>query len=396
MTPRKTIATKSVFIAPLLSAVAVTTLLGISARDAAAEPYMAVREGWACSACHTNRSGGGMRNLTVEMHAPQILNLPNDGKGIFPDPPERFSPNINDYFSVGADMRLVDTLLFQDKPNQDGRVPNNTIGRPLESNSLDVNQATVYADLRLLPGYLNVYVDQRFAPGGASNREAWAMIENVISGEVYLKGGQFFPAWGLRIQDDTAFVNSDTGLGFQRNLQGVEIGRTTEKLSLYAQVADGIGGGKFPFLVGNASYMWDKVGPFQGLYLGGSVAYNEPDGGRLGEYTGYAGFSVGPLAVLGQGVLVDSKDDGDSNQQWIAYAEANWLLFGWINTKFAFDWTDPDQSASDDARNRFSIGLEPFLDQFLQVRLFYRVYNGPKNNLSANRDELLLEAHLFF
>ena len=51
MTPRKTIATKSVFIAPLLSAVAVTTLLGISARDAAAEPYMAVREGWACSAC---------------------------------------------------------------------------------------------------------------------------------------------------------------------------------------------------------------------------------------------------------------------------------------------------------------------------------------------------------
>ena len=388
--------TKRIVSFALFSTLAAAALVGASPRNAAAEPYMAVREGWACSACHTNKSGGGMRNLTLEMHAPDVLKLPNGGKGIFPDPPERFTPNINDYFSVGADLRLTDTLLFQDEPNANGQVPNNTFGRPLESNSLDLNQATVYADLRLLPGYFNIYVDQRFAPGGASNREAWAMISNVIPGDVYVKGGQFFPAWGLRLQDDNAFVNSDTGLGFQRNLQGLEIGRTTEKLSLFAQVADGTGGGTFPFLVGNASYMWDKVGPFQGLYLGGSLAYDEPDGDRLGEYTGYAGFSVGPLSVLGQGVLVDSDVNGASNKQWIAYGEANWLLFGWMNTKVAFDWTDPSDSTSSDTRNRFSIGLEPFLDQFLQLRLFYRVYNGPKNNLQANRDELLIEAHVLF
>ncbi|TFH21960.1 MAG: hypothetical protein E4H03_09450 [Myxococcales bacterium] len=72
------------------------------------------------------------------------------------------------------------------------------------------------------------------------------------------------------------------------------------------------------------------------------------------------------------------------------------LLFGWMNAKFAFDWTDPSDNASSDERNRFSFGLEPFLDQYLQLRLFYRVYNGPKNNLNANRDELKIEAHVFF
>lgn len=380
----------------LLIALAAAVPALVPSGNARAEPYMALRTGWACSACHTNTSGGGQRNLTVEMHAPDILNLPNDGKGIFPDIDSRFSPNINDYFSVGGDLRVVDTLLFQDDPDQNGQVDNNTAFRPLQSNSLDVEEATVYANLRLLPEYFDIYVDQRFAPGGASNREAWARVTNVLPWNTYVKGGQFFPAWGLRIQDDDAFVNQDTGLGFTRNLQGLEIGHAGEGLSLYAQVADGNSDGTFPQLIGSAQYMWNKAGPLSGIYLGGSAAYNEPDDNKLGQYTAFGGFSVGPLAVLGQGVLQDSDIASASNRQWIAYTEANLLLFGWMNAKFAFDWTDPSDNASSDERNRFSFGLEPFLDQYLQLRLFYRVYNGPKNNLNANRDELKIEAHVFF
>ena len=67
-----------------------------------------------------------------------------------------------------------------------------------------------------------------------------------------------------------------------------------------------------------------------------------------------------------------------------------------MNAKFAFDYFDPDVDTSDDARNRFSIGVEPFLDEYLQLSLFYRILNGPKDELNANRDELTLEGHLFF
>jgi hypothetical protein len=74
----------------------------------------------------------------------------------------------------------------------------------------------------------------------------------------------------------------------------------------------------------------------------------------------------------------------------------DYLLFGWLNTKFVFDWLDPDDDESEDDQNRFSFGLEPFLDQFLQVRLFYRIANGPETQPNLNRDTLTLEAHLFF
>jgi hypothetical protein len=32
----------------------------------------------------------------------------------------------------------------------------------------------------------------------------------------------------------------------------------------------------------------------------------------------------------------------------------------------------------------------------LQVRLFYRIANGPENQPNLNRDTLTLEGHLFF
>ena len=35
-------------------------------------------------------------------------------------------------------------------------------------------------------------------------------------------------------------------------------------------------------------------------------------------------------------------------------------------------------------------------DEFLQVRLFYRISNGPENEQRFNKDELQLELHLFF
>jgi hypothetical protein len=52
--------------------------------------------------------------------------------------------------------------------------------------------------------------------------------------------------------------------------------------------------------------------------------------------------------------------------------------------------------SDENERNRVSVGVEPFLDQFLQLRIFYRVYNGPEDEPATNRDEFTLEGHLFF
>ncbi len=92
----------------------------------------------------------------------------------------------------------------------------------------------------------------------------------------------------------------------------------------------------------------------------------------------------------------------------MSYVEANYLLFRWMNLKLAFDYADSDgrivrtvdgQSVLDlanDNESRFSIGLEPFLNRFVQPRIFYRVNNGVKSNPTHNQNTLLLEAHVFF
>jgi len=358
---------------------------------ATAEPYMALREGASCADCHTNRTGGGMRSVLVEMHAADVLHL-KDGEGIFPEPDERFSPQIASWMRVGANFRVADKLRFQDDPDSQGRVDNNTAFRDVDSNDIDVEQATVYAAIGLIPDYLTFYVDERFAPGGADNREAFGIVDQVLPGETYIKAGRFFPAWGLKLQDDEAFVGSTTGFNFDRTITGLEIGRGGVGLNWFLTVAEGTEDDDTDqLLMGSAYYLSEK-----GLMLGASAAHDEPDDNEINAFTWFGGFSAGRLVALAQGVYLATEVGGVDTDSWSAYGELDYLFAGWLNGKFAFDYFDPDVDTSDDARNRFSIGLEPFLDEYLQIRLFYRILNGPRDQPSANRDELTLEGHIFF
>ena len=359
--------------------------------SATAEPYMALREGASCADCHTNRTGGGMRSLLVEMHAADVLHL-KDGEGIFPNPEAGFSPQLTSWMRVGADFRVTDTLTFRDDPDAQGRVDNNTAFRDLDSNDMDVDQGTVYAALDLVPEYLKFYVDQRFAPGSADNREAFALVDQVLPGDAYIKAGRFFPAWGLKLQDDEAFVNSAPGFTFDRTLSGLEVGHGGIGLNWFLTLAEGSGDDDLdPLVMGSAFYLTEK-----GLMMGASAAHDEPDDNEINAFAWFGGFSAGRLVALAQGSYLDTEVAGVDLQSWAAYGELDYLFFGWLNGKLAFDYIDPDVDTSDDARNRFSIGVEPFLDEYLQLRVFYRVLNGPEDQPNANRDELTLEAHLFF
>ena len=372
-------------------------LLLLQAASAFAEPYMAIREGYNCADCHTNRTGGGMRNDTVQIHAAEILHLPNDGRGIFPEVDKRFSPRINDYLSVGADFRLVDELLFQDDPDSDGRVKNNTAFRDLESNDIDLEQGNLYAEVRLIPEYLSFYIDQKVAPGGADNREAFGIVDQLLPWDTYIKGGQFYLDWGFQFDDDEAFVSQQTGFTFDNSFAGLELGRGGEGFNWSISATDGSDDSDTDVQVaGNASYMWTGLGFIDTFMLGASTAYDEPKSTRFFASTTYGGVSLGRLALLWQGNLLETKVNSDQTLSWALYGEANYLIAGWLNTKFAFDYIDPDDDTSSDQRNRFSFGFEPFLDEFLQVRLFYRISNGPEDEQKFNKDELQLELHLFF
>src|SRR5439155_16174756 len=112
----------------------------LCAAPALAEPYLAVREGLRCSACHTNMNGGGKRTDLVTTHARDLLHYPSFF-GTFSSPPEFFNGEINKFVALGADLRASETATFQDL-GANGRVENDKVFRGrLETNRIDVTEA---------------------------------------------------------------------------------------------------------------------------------------------------------------------------------------------------------------------------------------------------------------
>ncbi|MEE8134426.1 MAG: hypothetical protein V3T56_05185, partial [Gemmatimonadales bacterium] len=73
------------------------------ALSAEREPYLAIRTGQKCSACHVNRTGGGMRNDFGAVYAGSMLPLTSEGF--------RFQNRaLNDFIKMGVDFRLTGSV----------------------------------------------------------------------------------------------------------------------------------------------------------------------------------------------------------------------------------------------------------------------------------------------
>src|SRR3954469_25884772 len=97
----------------LLAAVSLPT-----AHDARAEPYLMVRAGAKCSACHTNQTGGGKSTPFAHIHGKDILHdldLLSVAAGAKP-----FNGQLNPYVAIGSDLRVRNTTIFQDRPDRLG------------------------------------------------------------------------------------------------------------------------------------------------------------------------------------------------------------------------------------------------------------------------------------
>ncbi len=399
------------------SFILVFATLSFLALPSFAEPYFAVREGMRCSSCHTNRNGGGKRTDLMSAHARELLHYP-DFLGRFSNPGNYFNGEINQYVSVGGDLRTSATLVFQDK-GINGSVHNDKAFRwRLNQTRLDVTQALLYGEIRLIPEYLSVYIDQRFQ-STTDTREAFVLFKG-LPWNGYVKGGRFFLPYGLQLQDDEAFIrggrsygssSAHTGFSFDLQEAGGEIGFEPGPFSAVVAVTDGTPGDNNVRVSGTAFTLLDDLPVLGAILIGGSFSYVGTPGGDTRLLGVFAGTNLGPVTLLAEADFRGDKAPGTQGRhagQFMSYVEANYLLFRWMNLKLAFDYADSDgrivrtvdgQSVLDlanDNESRFSIGLEPFLNRFVQPRIFYRVNNGVKSNPTHNQNTLLLEAHVFF
>jgi hypothetical protein len=374
--------------------VAVLVLTGALLVPAAvrAEPYLMVRTGAKCSACHTNETGGGKRTAFAHIHAHDILQdvdvLPIP-KGVKP-----FNGEVNQYISIGADLRVRNTTVFTDPQNSRGQVgPNQAFRKDTVSNDTDVNEFRTYLQVDLWPDLVTFYADESFQ-SGADNREAFGLIHG-LKWDTYVKAGRMVPAFGLRVLDDQAFIRARSGFTFQNPDEGVEIGFGPGPFFLASTIANGDDdpGDKDVLATVNGYGVFEDIPVVRSITAGASFA-RQSDKRHVSGF--YGGSNLWRFTYLGEIDVISDRTLASQTQRdhFAAYGELDFLVFDWLNLRGTFDFV---QVSHDSDQTRYAIGAEPFVNRFIQPRIQYRINNGPPGgDSSLNQDELVLELHFFF
>ncbi|WP_116812999.1 hypothetical protein [Steroidobacter cummioxidans] len=341
-----------------------------------AEPYIAVREGLKCGNCHFNPAGGGMRNVFGNAYAQSALPARRiEGVGT-----EVWTGMLNSFVALGGNLRTSAT--YTDVPHNDS------------TNEFDVDEMRAYLAVTAIPDRLAVYVDQRLAPGGSTNLEAFARYTS--KGQYWnFQAGQFFLPYGIRLQDDTAFIRQVTGINFATPDRGVQVGYEAPNWTAQLAVTNGTAGGAETDEGKEVSLRAEHV---RNVWrFGAGFNHNHTDAGNRQMQGVFAGVRTGPIAWLGEADYIEDHTLGPGDRkQWVGLIEANWLMTKGQNLKLTAEYFDPDTDVDEDEQNRFSLVWEYFPFQFFQLRAGARVYDGIPQNDQQNRKIYFAQVHGFF
>ena len=214
-------------------------------------------------------------------------------------------------------------------------------------------------------------------------------------GRYSIKAGQLFLPFGLRLQDDSAFVRLASGVNFTVPDRGIQAGYERGGWSTQLAITNGSGGGAEIDTGKQASLTAQHVQP--GWRAGASFNHNNSDLGDRTMYSLFAGLRTGPVAWLAEAdVVTDELSDGTERDGVATLLEANWRLRRGHNIKVTYDYFDPDDGVSEDQQVRYSVLWEHTPMQFVQGRLGVRLYDGIPQVDAQNRSEYFLELHGFF
>lgn len=368
--------------------VAAALLAALLLAPAHAEPYLAVRTGAKCMACHVNPTGGGKRtefgnNYSQTALAEERLD-PGTGKAVPASEtgplPTLWSGRINDHFAVGGDLRATAQAAF---------IPHST-----ERLAFDPTRAQIYLEVKPIVDRLTIYLDQRVAPGAATNREAYALLRTADR-SAYLKAGRMFFPFGLRIEDGSAFIRQVSGTGFDSSDDGVEGGLEVGPWSAQIAMTNGAGGGAETNRGKQIGSLASYVQP--DWRVGASVSTNFNGAADRRMQSAFAGLRTDVVSWLASGVYV--TDDGTPTgrlRQWATLLEGNVEAAKGHNLKLTYEYFDPNADVRENERERYSAVWEYVPFQYTQFRLGVRKNNGIPQNNQQNATDVFLQWHAFF
>ncbi len=353
------------------------TLLGLllAATAARAEPYLAVANGYKCGQCHVNPTGGGERTVFGEVFAQTLLPSRHLDTGT-----DIWSGQINRFIAIGGDLRFQGT--FEQAPHS------------ASTRQFDLEQTRIYLSANVIPERLLVYVDEQIAPGGALNREAWGMFWSA-NHSWYVKGGQLYLPFGLRLQDESAFVITASGINMRTADKGVEFGWLKGHWDGQLAVSNGTAGGATSSNGKQTSAQLSYVESAWRLGVAANLN-NSSSAGSRSAYALFAGLKTGPIAWLGQAEIINDQSVPAGRKSLAGLLEANYSPARGHNIKVTGESLDPNRDISNNRRTRWSLVYEYSPIQFVQVRGGFR-YNDGIPQVGAQHLKLyFVELHGFF
>jgi hypothetical protein len=344
------------------------------ALEAHAEPYLAVQTGFKCGQCHINPTGGGERTVFGNVFAQTQLAAHHLDTGT-----DLWTGEINQFLSIGGDLRAQALVTKQ---------PGNAA-----TNDFDVEQGRIYASANVIPGRLYIYLDEQVAPSSI-NREAYGVYWSK-NHDWYVKAGQMYLPFGLRLQDQSALVQQITGINMTAPDQGVELG--IERGHWDAQLAISNGTASGPEVDHGKQYSGQLIYVENRWRLGLAANINSAATGNKTAAGLFAGLRTGPVSWLGQVDVTDDKSlPVQSGRQLATLLEANWRIAQGHNLKLTHEYLDANRSVPNDAQTRYSLVYELTPIQYVQIRGGVRYSDGIPQNPLEHLKIGFVELHGFF
>ncbi|HKI97108.1 MAG TPA: hypothetical protein VKB51_01415 [bacterium] len=365
-----------------------------------AEPYFTVRDGYKCSKCHVNKTGGHARTDYAKVYMETRNSMSSGGAGS--TGVDYGHGRLSDAFSLSADLRAV-----AQSEHNNTEATQWQFGRPSSceschtANSGGGKRAEIYAQFQPLPGKASIVMTENLLPQ-PSTREVYGLLEfDRLNG--YLKVGKFRMPTALHNTFDDPFYHGAVDVG------------STDEVGLEAVRGDGLEMGIEP---GPYSVSLSITNPadYAAVLKGKREVLNAYAVGRLGlvglmyyvdprtqtenrTFMGlYGGASIGRVTGLVEVDQINTPNVGlgSSTDQQALLAEVNFLLSRGQNIKWQYEAFDPNTSAEKDIRDRNSLIYEPFITPYLQFRGGVRRWAGPRQTPGANGTTVFAEVHLIY
>jgi len=333
-------------------------------------PSLSVEYGQSCFLCHVDPAGGGPRNLFGSQFAARN-ELATWSESL--EELENFNPQINDWLTLGADLRVLYT---------------NYEGAPSDGFQLMQGAIHLSADLN---SKFSMYISKDW-----NNDFQAAGIAHLFPFDGYIKAGKFMPNFGLRPDDHTIFIRDGLFGNPYYSETGMELGfhPTNFELALsFLNGSSGVVNDNRHFTVAARGAYRINLNKFN-FMLGGSFYGDDYTDSEFDRkfYGPFYGIFFAPFTLIGE---VDWAEFTPEATSLITSQMLYYELYRGAFLRLCYDFHDIDIDWKSGAETRYTAGVQWFPYGFLEVNLNLRI-NQYEPPVGDTEDELQFDGQIHF